>query len=113
MKAFGRVDIVINKRGRHREEARGGAAHLGERPDHQHRHDTPRCDHEFLRRLRRLEGAARRLHAQSTAYATQASVAKRLGKIDDIVPVVEFLASAKSQWVTAQTLFVNGGYLTR
>ncbi|MGH7280954.1 MAG: SDR family oxidoreductase [Polyangiaceae bacterium] len=51
--------------------------------------------------------------AQSTAYATQASVAKRLGTIEDIVPVVEFLASPRSQWITAQTLFVNGGYLTR
>jgi NAD(P)-dependent dehydrogenase (short-subunit alcohol dehydrogenase family) len=51
--------------------------------------------------------------AQSTAYASQASVAKRLGTIEDIVPIVEFLASSRSQWVTAQTLFVNGGYLSR
>jgi NAD(P)-dependent dehydrogenase (short-subunit alcohol dehydrogenase family) len=29
------------------------------------------------------------------------------------VPMIEFLASAQSQWVTAQTLFVNGGYLAR
>jgi NAD(P)-dependent dehydrogenase (short-subunit alcohol dehydrogenase family) len=50
---------------------------------------------------------------QSTAYATRASVAGRLGRVDDIVPVVEFLASPRSQWITAQTLFVNGGYLTR
>jgi NAD(P)-dependent dehydrogenase (short-subunit alcohol dehydrogenase family) len=51
--------------------------------------------------------------AQSTAYATQASVAKRLGTIDDIVPIMSFLASPRSQWITAQTLFVNGGYLAR
>jgi len=51
--------------------------------------------------------------AQSTAYATQASVAKRLGTVEDIVPIVEFLASPRSQWVTAQTIFVNGGYLAR
>jgi NAD(P)-dependent dehydrogenase (short-subunit alcohol dehydrogenase family) len=50
---------------------------------------------------------------QSTAYATRASVAGRLGRVDDIVPVVEFLASPRSQWITAQTIFVNGGYLTR
>ena len=37
----------------------------------------------------------------------------RRGHIEDIVPVVEFLASPRSQWVTAQTLFVNGGYLAR
>jgi NAD(P)-dependent dehydrogenase (short-subunit alcohol dehydrogenase family) len=52
-------------------------------------------------------------NAQSTAYATQASVAKRLGRVEDIVPLIEFLASPRSQWVTAQTLFINGGYLTR
>jgi NAD(P)-dependent dehydrogenase (short-subunit alcohol dehydrogenase family) len=52
-------------------------------------------------------------NAQSTAYATQASVAKRLGTIDDVVPLIEFLASPRSQWITAQTLFINGGYLTR
>ena len=50
---------------------------------------------------------------QAVAYATNASVAGRLGAIDDIVPVIEFLASPRSQWVTAQTLFVNGGYLAR
>ena len=52
-------------------------------------------------------------NAQSTAYASQASVAKRLGAVEDIVPVIEFLASPRSQWVTAQTIFVNGGYLAR
>jgi NAD(P)-dependent dehydrogenase (short-subunit alcohol dehydrogenase family) len=50
---------------------------------------------------------------QSTAYATRASVAGRLGRAEDVVPVVEFLASPRSQWVTAQTIFVNGGYLAR
>jgi len=52
-------------------------------------------------------------NAQSTAYASQMSAAKRLGTVDDIVPIIEFLASPRSQWVTAQTLFVNGGYITR
>ncbi len=49
----------------------------------------------------------------SVARATQASVAHRLGRVEDIVPVIEFLASPGSQWVTAQTIFVNGGYLAR
>lgn len=35
-------------------------------------------------------------NAQSVAYATRASVANRLGKIDDIVPLIEFLASSQS-----------------
>ncbi|KAG0286346.1 hypothetical protein BGZ98_005128, partial [Dissophora globulifera] len=31
------------------------------------------------------------------------------GQVEDIVPVIEFLASPASQWVTAQTIHVNGG----
>lgn len=50
---------------------------------------------------------------ESVARATGASVAGRLGRVEDIVPMIEFLASPKSQWVTAQTLFINGGYLAR
>jgi NAD(P)-dependent dehydrogenase (short-subunit alcohol dehydrogenase family) len=50
---------------------------------------------------------------ESVARATTASVAGRLGRIEDVVPMIEFLASPQSQWVTAQTLFVNGGYLAR
>jgi NAD(P)-dependent dehydrogenase (short-subunit alcohol dehydrogenase family) len=36
-----------------------------------------------------------------------------LGKVDDVAPVVEFLASPGAHWVTGQTIFVNGGLLTR
>jgi NAD(P)-dependent dehydrogenase (short-subunit alcohol dehydrogenase family) len=51
--------------------------------------------------------------AESAARASKASVAGRLGHPDDIVPIIEFLASPRSQWITAQTIFVNGGYLAR
>jgi NAD(P)-dependent dehydrogenase (short-subunit alcohol dehydrogenase family) len=47
------------------------------------------------------------------AIAAISRLAGRLGEIDDIVPLVEFLASPKSRWVNAQTLFINGGYVTR
>jgi NAD(P)-dependent dehydrogenase (short-subunit alcohol dehydrogenase family) len=50
---------------------------------------------------------------QSTAFAASLSVERRLGKIEDIVPLVEFLAQPPSQWVNGQTLWINGGYLTR
>ncbi|KAF9145859.1 hypothetical protein BGX30_006342 [Mortierella sp. GBA39] len=50
---------------------------------------------------------------ESTALFASLSVAGRLGDIKDIVPVVEFIASPDSQWVTAQTLFVNGGVTSR
>ncbi|RUL78841.1 SDR family oxidoreductase [Dyella choica] len=50
---------------------------------------------------------------ESVARATGASVAGRLGRVNDVVPLIEFLASPASQWVTAQTLFINGGYLAR
>lgn len=50
---------------------------------------------------------------QTVAYVKQAHVAGRLANVDDIVPMVEFLASPGARWVTAQTIFVNGGYLSR
>jgi NAD(P)-dependent dehydrogenase (short-subunit alcohol dehydrogenase family) len=50
---------------------------------------------------------------QSAAFAANLSVSGRLGKESDITPVVAFLAGPQSQWVNGQTLFVNGGYLTR
>ncbi len=50
---------------------------------------------------------------QSTAFAASLSVAGRLGKESDVTPVVAFLASPESQWMTGQTFWVNGGYLTR
>ena len=56
-------------------------------------------------------------HAQeapaAVAYAKGAAPAGRLGTPDDVVPVIAFLASPAAQWVNAQTVFVNGGYLAR
>jgi NAD(P)-dependent dehydrogenase (short-subunit alcohol dehydrogenase family) len=51
--------------------------------------------------------------SQSVAYATGMSAAGRLGRPDDIAPVIEFLASPASRWINGQTLFVNGAYVAR
>ena len=50
---------------------------------------------------------------RSTAYAAGLSTEGRLGEVSDIVPTLKFLASPDSQWTNGQTLWVNGGYLTR
>ncbi|UUX49836.1 SDR family oxidoreductase [Nisaea acidiphila] len=50
---------------------------------------------------------------QSVAYLKAASVTGRLGEIEDIVPTINFLTAAESQWITGQTIFVNGGFVTR
>ncbi|KAK3814166.1 MAG: dehydrogenase [Benniella sp.] len=50
---------------------------------------------------------------ESTAFFASLSVAGRLGDVKDIVPVVEFIASPAAQWINAQTLFVNGGVISR
>lgn len=50
---------------------------------------------------------------QSTAYLSSMSPQNRLGQIEDVVPLIAFLASEESRWVTGQTLFVNGGFLAR
>lgn len=52
-------------------------------------------------------------NADSVAYLKSASVANRLGTIEDIVPTIEFLCSPGGQWITGQTLLVNGGFTTR
>ncbi len=55
--------------------------------------------------------------AQETPESTQRlerlAVANRIGTIEDVVPLVEFLALPSSQWITGQTLWINGGFLTR
>jgi NAD(P)-dependent dehydrogenase (short-subunit alcohol dehydrogenase family) len=50
---------------------------------------------------------------ESTAFAARLAVAGRLGRLDDVAPLVAFLARPESQWINGQTLFINGGYLTR
>jgi NAD(P)-dependent dehydrogenase (short-subunit alcohol dehydrogenase family) len=50
---------------------------------------------------------------ESTRFAASLSIAGRLGKESDIVPMIAFLASPESQWVNGQTLWINGGYVTR
>lgn len=63
-------------------------------------HDTTRPMDEHV--LMTCHGAVQRI----SRYG-------RLGRVEDIVPLIEFLASPRSQWVTAQTLFINGGFLAR
>ncbi len=36
-----------------------------------------------------------------------------IGKVDDVVPAVGFLALPEAGWINGQTIFVNGGYATR
>jgi NAD(P)-dependent dehydrogenase (short-subunit alcohol dehydrogenase family) len=50
---------------------------------------------------------------ESAKFAANLAVTGRLGKESDVTPIVTFLASTESQWVTGQTLWINGGYLTR
>ncbi len=50
---------------------------------------------------------------ETAAYLSSMSPLNRLGEIEDVIPLVDFLASDGSAWVTAQTLFINGGFLAR
>lgn len=46
---------------------------------------------------------------ESTEFYKSLSIANRLGKVSDIVPVLAFLCTEEAGWVTGQTIRVNGG----
>jgi NAD(P)-dependent dehydrogenase (short-subunit alcohol dehydrogenase family) len=46
---------------------------------------------------------------QSFQTASRLSAAGRLGEWDEIVPLIGFLCTPDAQWITAQTIRVNGG----
>lgn len=50
---------------------------------------------------------------ESTDFFKQQSINGQLGEIKDIVPLAKFLVLPEASWVTAQTIFINGGFLTR
>jgi NAD(P)-dependent dehydrogenase (short-subunit alcohol dehydrogenase family) len=50
---------------------------------------------------------------QSVAFASGLAAEGRLGTVADVVPAVAALALPEGQWTNGQTVFVNGGYLTR
>lgn len=47
---------------------------------------------------------------EAIEYATGLANLKRLGRVSDVVPVVQFLASPAAQWMTGESIFVAGGY---
>jgi len=50
---------------------------------------------------------------ESTEFFKTMSINGKLGEVKDIVPLVKFLVSPEANWVTAQTIFINGGFLAR
>ncbi|MEM7709333.1 MAG: SDR family oxidoreductase [Pseudomonadota bacterium] len=50
---------------------------------------------------------------QTVAFAGGLAAEGRLGTVADVVPAVAALALPEGQWTNGQTVFVNGGYLTR
>lgn len=50
---------------------------------------------------------------ESVEFLKHMSVQNRLGNVDEIVPLIEFLVSSRAGWITAQTLFINGGFIAR
>lgn len=46
---------------------------------------------------------------ESTEMYKSMSIANRLGKVSDVIPVLAFLCTEEAGWVTGQTIRVNGG----
>lgn len=49
---------------------------------------------------------------ERVAYLKSNGMGNRLTKIEDIAPIVKFLATEGS-WISGQTIFANGGFTTR
>ncbi|KUM03285.1 SDR family oxidoreductase [Chromobacterium subtsugae] len=50
---------------------------------------------------------------ETVAYLKLASINGELGQVADLVPLVKHLVSPENRWTTAQTLFINGGFVSR
>jgi NAD(P)-dependent dehydrogenase (short-subunit alcohol dehydrogenase family) len=49
---------------------------------------------------------------KTIAWLSEMTISGDLGDPEDVVPVVQFLAAPQSRWVTAQTIYVNGGMIS-
>jgi NAD(P)-dependent dehydrogenase (short-subunit alcohol dehydrogenase family) len=49
----------------------------------------------------------------ATEFHKSMSINGKLGAVKDIVPLVKLLVSPEGGWITAQTIFINGGYVAR
>ena len=47
---------------------------------------------------------------EAIEYSQTLANLQRLGRVSDIVPAVQFLASPAAQWMTGESIFVTGGY---
>ncbi len=50
---------------------------------------------------------------ETTEFHKSMSMNGKLGEVKDIVPLVKLLVSPEGGWITAQTIFINSGYLAR
>jgi NAD(P)-dependent dehydrogenase (short-subunit alcohol dehydrogenase family) len=46
---------------------------------------------------------------ENIAWLKSMSINGDIGEPTDIVPVIRFLASPEAKWITAQTIYANGG----
>ena len=49
---------------------------------------------------------------ETLAWLSEQTISGELGDPEDVVPVVRFLAAPETRWVTAQTVYVNGGMIS-
>ncbi|QDQ26210.1 SDR family oxidoreductase [Chitinimonas arctica] len=50
---------------------------------------------------------------EAVAYLKRASINGQLGQVGDLLPVVKMLVSPENNWITAQAIFANGGFVAR
>jgi NAD(P)-dependent dehydrogenase (short-subunit alcohol dehydrogenase family) len=49
---------------------------------------------------------------KTIAWLSEMTISGDLGDPEDVIPVMRFLAAPETRWVTAQTIYVNGGMIS-
>ena len=50
------------------------------------------------------------IHFQNNIEEIKAMHPLGLGEVSDVVPIIEFLISKNSRWITGQNFIIDGGY---
>lgn len=98
--AFGPADVLVNNAGIYEFSPLDGVT-----PEHYRK----QFDLNVLGLILATQEAARQFGDRLRKQVEAQTPLGRIGRVDDVAPVVTFLASDDARWVTGQVLYVSGG----